>query len=399
MTAPRDDAPRPVPSAPRPRTTTRDPAELRSRLAAWVDGWLPGASVGPLTVPPTNGMSSETVLFELTRPDGGVQPCVLRLAADVNAYAVFPHYDMARQYRTIQLVAERTEVPVPRLLRLEPDPGPLGAAGFLMERVEGRVPPDVMPYTYGGNWLFDATAAERGQLEQATLEMLAQLHAVPAEGDAAFLGHPAAPGAAVPGAAAPGAAVPGAAVPDGPRDSPLRRHVADQRAYYAWVVDGRPRSPLIERAFERLEELWPQQEGPAVLSWGDARIGNIIYQGFEPVAVLDWEMAALGPRELDLAWLIFLHRFFQDLTESSGLPGMPDFLERGRICARYAELTGHTPSDLDFHLLYAALRHAVVMLRIGYRQMHFGEAPTPADPDRLIMHRAALEAMVEGRYW
>jgi aminoglycoside phosphotransferase (APT) family kinase protein len=372
------DGLKPVPGTARPRTTTRDPAELQRRLAAWIDGWLPGATVGGLTVPPTNGMSSETVLFELTLPDGGVQSCVLRLAADVNAYAVFPHYDMERQYRTIRLVAERTKVPVPRLLRLETDPGPLGAAGFLMERVDGRVPPDVMPYTYGGNWLFDANPAERGQLEQGTLEVLVALHGVPAEGEAAFL--------------APARA-------DGAPDSPLRRHVQQQRDYYEWVVDGRPRSPLIERAFGRLQQLWPQDEGPAVLSWGDARIGNIIYQGFDPVAVLDWEMASLGPRELDLAWLIFLHRFFQDLTESSGLPGMPDFLERGRLCARYAELSGHTPADLDFHLLYAALRHAVVMLRIGYRQMHFGEAAPPADPDQLIMHRAALEAMVEGRYW
>ena len=366
-----------APQAPRPRTTTRDPAELQRRLAAWVADWLPGATVGGLTVPPSNGMSSETVLFDLRRPDGTVQPCVLRLAADTNAYAVFPHYDMERQYRAIQLVAERTKVPVPRLLRLETDPAPLGAAGFVMERLEGRVPPDVMPYTYGGNWLFDATGAERARLEQATLEVLAGLHAVPAE-QAAFLAPPGSPG-------------------PGSFRSPLRRHVDQQRDYYAWVVRGRPRSPLIERAFARLEQLWPQDAGPTVLSWGDARVGNIMYQGFDPVGVLDWEMASLGPRELDLAWLVFLHRFFQDLTESSGLPGMPDFLEPGRVCARYAELTGHTPRDMEFHLLYAALRHAVVMLRIGYRQLHFGEAEAPADPDRLIMHRARLEQMVEAR--
>lgn len=369
-----------TPGAPRPRTTTRDPAELRRRLAAWVGGWFPGATVGELTVPPSNGMSSETVLFDLDAPDGGTRPCVLRLAADPDAYAVFPRYDMERQYRTIELVSERTTVPVPRLLRLETDPGPLGAAGFVMERVDGRVPPDVMPYTYGGNWLFEATAAERDRLEQATVEVVAALHTVPAEGPAAFL-EPGAAGA-----------------------TPLRRHVNDQRAYYQWVVRGRPGSPLIERAFARLEELWPEDEGPAVLSWGDARIGNIVYQGFTPAAVLDWEMASVGPRELDLAWLVFLHRFFQDLTEGSGLPGLPGFLERGRTADRYAALTGHTPRDLDFHTLYAALRHAVVMLRIAYRRVHFGEAslsdaPTGQEVDRLILHRDTLEAMVDGRYW
>ncbi|WP_034091918.1 phosphotransferase family protein [Streptacidiphilus albus] len=366
-------------TAPRPRTTTRDPAELERRLAAWVAGWLPGAEVRGLSVPPSNGMSSETVLFDLHRPDGTVQGCVLRLAADPDAYAVFPRYDMERQYRTIALVAEHTEVPVPQLLRLETDPLPLGAPGFVMARVDGRVPPDVMPYTYGGNWLFTATEAERVGLEQATVEVLAALHAVPAE-EAGFL------------------------APEAAGKTALRRHVNDQRGYYEWVVRGRPGSPLIERAFARLDELWPEDEGPTVLSWGDARVGNIVYQGFAPAAVLDWEMASLGPRELDLAWLIFLHRFFQDLTEGSGLPGLPGFLERDRVAEHYAALTGHTPRDLDFYTLYAALRHAVVMLRIAYRQVHFGEASLPegatgADVDRLIMHGPTLEAMLEGRYW
>jgi aminoglycoside phosphotransferase (APT) family kinase protein len=331
-------------------------------------------------VPPSNGMSSETVLFDLDRPGAAAQGCVLRLAADPDAYAVFPRYDMERQYRTMELVAARTTAPVPRLLWLETDPEPLGAPGFVMERVEGRVPPDVMPYTYGGNWLFAATDAERDRLEQTTLEVLAALHTIPDDGSAGFLR------------------------PDAAGATPLRRHVNDQRGYYAWVVRGRPRSPLIERAFDRLEELWPKDEGPSVLSWGDARIGNIVYQGFTPAAVLDWEMASLGPRELDLAWLVFLHRFFQDLTEGSGQPGLPAFLDRGRTAERYAALTGHTPRDLDFHTLYAALRHAVVMLRIAYRQLHFGEAalpdaPTGADVDRLILHRSTLEAMVEGGYW
>ncbi len=179
--------------------------------------------------------------------------------------------------------------------------------------------------------------------------------------------------------------------------------MAAQFAYYQWVVADHPRSPLIERGFARLERLWPADEGPAVLSWGDARVGNIIYQGFAPAAVLDWEMAAIGPRELDLGWLIFLHRFFQDLTEGSGLPGLPDFLERGQVAAQYAEASGHTPRDLDFYTLYAALRHAVVMLRIAYRQIHFGESAPPdgdgAAVDRLILHRGTLEAMIEDRYW
>lgn len=164
------------------------------------------------------------------------------------------------------------------------------------------------------------------------------------------------------------------------------------------MVDGLPPSPLIESAFDRLAELWPADEGEPVLNWGDARIGNIIYDGFEPAAVLDWEMAALAPREVDLGWTVYLHRFFQDLTESFGQAGLPGFLRRADIERRYAQLTGHTPRDMDFHTLYAALRHAIVMLRVAYRQVYFKEVAVPDDPDTLILHHASLRAMVQGSY-
>ncbi|MGW0735965.1 phosphotransferase family protein [Streptomyces sp. NPDC002851] len=365
-------------TAPRPRTTTRDPAELTRRLTAWLDGRLPGARARGVTVPESNGMSSETLLFDIEHPQPPVRACALRLAADPAAYTIFPVYDMARQFHLMRLVAEHTDLPVPRVLWLEEDPGPLGAPFFVMERVEGRVPPDVMPYTYEGNWLHSATNAERARLEADSVRVLAALHdQFPLE-SAEFLG---------------------------PRErgaDALRRHVDGQRDYYAWVVADLPRSPLIERAFERLAELWPDDPGETVLTWGDARIGNIVYDGFAPAAVLDWEMAAPAPREVDLGWTVYLHRFFQDLTVSFGQHGLPDFFRRDRVERRYAELTGHTPRDMDFYTLYAALRHAIVMLRVAYRQLHFGEAAAPEKPedaDRLILHHDSLAAMVQGSYW
>ncbi|WP_306320716.1 MULTISPECIES: phosphotransferase family protein [unclassified Streptomyces] len=365
-----------APRQPRPRTSTREPEEIARRLTAWLGRRLPGAKAVNVTVPESNGMSSETLLFDIEHPEPPVRACALRLAADPSAYTIFPVYDMPRQYRTMRLAAEHTGLPVPRVLWLEEDEGPLGAPFFVMERVAGRVPPDVMPYTYEGNWLHAATDDERERLEDASIRVLARLHdGVPTPG-ADFL------------------ELPG-------EGSPLRRHVDAQRTYYAWVVEGRSPSPLIESAFERLEALWPRQEGPAVFNWGDARIGNIIYthDGFEPAAVLDWEMASLAPREVDLGWTVYLHRFFQDLTETFGQHGLPDFLRRDRVEARYAQLTGHTPRDMDFYTLYAALRHAVVMLRVAYRQIHFGEATVPADPDTLILHHDSLRAMVRGSYW
>ena len=247
-------------TAPRPRTTTRDPEEIARRLTAWLGTRLPGAKAVKVAVPESNGMSSETLLFELEHPEPPVPACALRLAADPAAYTVFPVYDMPRQYRTLRVVAEHSDLPVPRVLWLEEDPGPLGAPFFVMERVQGRVPPDVMPYTYEGNWLHAAGDAERERLEAASIGLLARLHdQVPPE-EAAFL------------------ALPG----DG---DALRRHVTAQRAYCDWVVDGLARAPLIEQAFDRLEDIRPRDPGPPVRNWGDARIGNVVYDGFEPVAV------------------------------------------------------------------------------------------------------------------
>lgn len=360
--------------APRPRTTTRDPEELAHRLTVWLAARLPGAKAVDVTVPASNGLSSETLLFDIEHPEPPLRACALRLAADPSAYTVFPVYDMVRQYRTMRTVARCTDLPVPEVRWLEEGPGPLGAPFFVMERVAGRVPPDVMPYTYEGNWLHAAGDAEREHLEAATIGLLARLHDQVPVTEAEFLRLP------------------------GEGDA-LRRHVTAQRAYYEWVVDGLARSPLIEQAFDRLEDLWPRDPGPPVLNWGDARIGNVIYDGFDPVAVLDWEMAALAPREVDLGWTVYLHRFFQDLTVAFGQRGLPGFLRRDRIESRYAELTGHTPQDMDFFTLYAALRHAIVMLRIAYRQAHFGEVAVPADPDTLILHHGSLRAMVQGSYW
>jgi len=135
-----------------------------------------------------------------------------------------------------------------------------------------------------------------------------------------------------------------------------------------------------------------------VLNWGDSRPGNIIYDGFTPAAVIDWEMAAIAPREVDLAWVVFLHRFFQDIATVFEMPGIPDFCRRDDVVATYESLTGHPVRDFDWYLMYAALRHAVVMSQVKRRMIHFGEEQQPEDPNDYVMHSAALKQMLEGTY-
>lgn len=358
------------------RIVTRDHEELRRRLQAWLRGVLPvGAEpvVGPVEPPGGNGMSSETVTFQLTTATHGTLGCVARLAPQPDAVPVFPSYDLPRQFRLMRLVAEHSDVPVPPMLWCDAEGEVAGSPLFVMARVDGDIPPDVMPYNFGG-WVAEAEPADRARLQQGTVEVIAGTHDIDLPGEQlAFLGY------------------------DRDEPTPLRRHVGEQRDYYRWVARER-RCPLIERGFDWLDEHWPAEEGPAVISWGDARIGNIIYRDFRPVGVLDWEMAALGPRELDLGWLLYHHRFFEDLAATAGLDGLPGFLRPGDVTAAYEGVTGYRVRDLDFYLVYAALRNAIVMARMAQRQILLGEREPPEDPDDVLYDRASLEALLDGTY-
>ena len=157
-------------------------------------------------------------------------------------------------------------------------------------------------------------------------------------------------------------------------------------------------SPLLAECFDWLEANLPDDD-TAALSWGDGRIGNMMFADNEVVAVLDWEMAAVGPPEIDLGWMLYLHMFFQDLAVELGAEGLPDMFRPADVAAAYAEVSGHAPKDLRWHIAYAAMRHGVVMRRVTERSILFGEAERPDDVDDLILHRKTLRAMLDGDYW
>lgn len=364
----------------KPKTSTRELDDVRARLTTWLAAQLPEDAlpeVGALSTPTSGGMSSETVLFDATWTEGGSAPrrssaLVARLAPESSAVPVFPRYDLDRQARVIRLVGERTSVPVPQVRWFEPDAGPLGSPFIVMDRVEGTAPPDVMPYNFG-SWLMDAAPEDQRRLQDASVRVLAEIHGIDATPEElAFL------------------------EVDAPGDTALRRHVNDLVAYYEWVR-GDLRVPVIERGFAWIEENWPESPDEpleTVISWGDSRIGNVLYRDFEPVAVLDWEMAALAPREVDIGWMIFIHDFFEHIARQIELPGMPHFMRRDDVAAVYEAASGVAPRDLEFYELYAALRHAVVMTRVTLRAIHFGESEMPADPDELVLHRVLLGEMM-----
>ncbi len=308
--------------------SSRDVTTLPAVMSKWLSTVLPGGAVPQVTVESgvdSTGMSSETIILTARWQQDGQpieQKLVARVAPTAEDVQVFPTYRLDHQFEVIRKVAELTDVPVPRVRWIETTGDVLGTPFFVMDYVDGVVPPDVMPYTFGGNWFADAPVEQQRKLQDTTAGVLAKLHSIPeAEKTFDFLTEGST------GAQA---------------DTALRRHFNWVKSWYDFAVPDIGPSPLIERTFTWLQDNWPAEVDARepVLLWGDARVGNVLYRDFAPVAVLDWEMVALGPRELDVAWMIYAHMVFQELTGLAGLPGLPEVMREDDVRATYSGSPG-----------------------------------------------------------
>jgi aminoglycoside phosphotransferase (APT) family kinase protein len=300
---------------------------------------------------------------------------VARVAPTAEDVPVFPTYRLDHQFDVIRQVGELTDVPVPRVRWIDADGTVLGTPFFLMDCVDGIVPPDVMPYTFGDNWFFDAPTKKRRELQDSTVEVLAKLHSIPnAQATFGYLSEL-----------------------DPPGPNPLRRHFGWLKDWYAFAVPDIGASPLVERALGWLEDHFPDDVAAAepVLAWGDSRIGNVLYQDFRPVAVLDWEMATVGPRELDVSWIIFAHMVFQELAGLAGMPGLPDVMREEDVRATYQDLTGAELGDLRWFYVYSGVIWCCVFMRTGARRVHFGEIEKPEDVESMFYHAGLLRRLIE----
>lgn len=354
--------------------TSRSPEELAGRLGVWLAEITgdPSATVTDASSPDANGMSSESVFFTASFNDESGS-FVARLAPADDDVPIFAEYDLDKQARVIALVAERSDVPVPSVRWNEPDPSHLDVPFFVMEKVDGRVPPDILPYPMDG-WVRDLTATERRALQDKSVAVLAGIHSIDiSDGSAAFLQADATLGA-----------------------TPLERHFAQEKAFYEWMVDSAGRRfPTIERAHAWIETNWPDEQ-PSAISWGDARIGNIMYahDSTDPVSVLDWEMATIAPPGLDVAWMCFLHRFFEFVLHKYGVDTLPEMLRPEDVRETYGALTGVDVGDLRFELVYTAARHASIMARVHARSVHFGTEEWTDDPDDAFRFKELLLEML-----
>jgi aminoglycoside phosphotransferase (APT) family kinase protein len=358
--------------------SSRDVSTLPGVMSSWLSTVMPGGVTPEITVESgvdSNGMSSETIILTGRWDEDGQeqeQKWVARVAPTEQDVPVFSSYRMDHQFDVIRLVGEQTDVPVPRVRWLESTGSVLGTQFFLMDYVEGRVPPDVMPYTFGGNWFADAPAESRRELQDSTVEVIAKLHSIPeAEKTFGFLD-------------------------DGSDSNALRRNLNWLKAWYEFAVPDIGRSTLVERALDWLEANWPTDVAAtdSVLVWGDSRIGNVLYDGFRPAAVLDWEMATLGPREMDVAWIIFAHMVFQELAGLAGLPGLPDVMREEDVRATYTDRSGVELGELRWFFVYSGVIWACVFMRTNARRVRFGEIEQPDDVESLFYHGSVLQRLI-----
>jgi aminoglycoside phosphotransferase (APT) family kinase protein len=337
-------------------TSTTDLMATRDALTQWLEGRLERGEevvVSALDVPAASGFSNETVFFDASwRVDGAVEHRRMVARLQTDGPGLYPVYDIALQFGVMRALEQHSDVAVPKMLWIEQDASILGVPFFVMERLDGRVPADDPPFTASG-WVLDMAPADRARLADNGLRELVKVHAVNVDVlDVGSLTRPAL------------------------GDTPLDQELAFYRRYAEWAGEGE-RHLIIESALEWLTSNQPPEAGPVVLSWGDARIGNMIFADDLSVAgVFDWEMAALARPEQDLGWWLFMHRHH---TEGFDLPHPEGFPTREEVIARYEELSGRTLADVAYYEAFAALRGSVIMVRLARMMIDAGILPATSE--------------------
>jgi aminoglycoside phosphotransferase (APT) family kinase protein len=273
------------------------------------------------------GHSNETFIVHR----GGGQEMVLR-RPPLGAFLPSAH-DVAREHRVMSALYG-TAVRVPQPLCLCEDEGVIGAPFYLMERVHGIVIRDRLPEAF--------TEEHRRAIGEELVEALVELHSVD-------------PGSC---------GLDSFGKPSGYLGRQLRRWTGQMELTLPYT---RP-LPDLEKLGVWLHDNKPESQTTTIVH-GDYKLDNVIYAASPPprlLAILDWEMSTLGDPLADLGWMTSFWLDPDDpsddlLARTASVTRLPGFLRRTDLVARYADAAGRDVSALDWYIVLAIWKLAILL--------------------------------------
>lgn len=280
-------------------------------------------------------------------------------------------HGVLREYPVIEALGE-TWVPVPEPIIRCQDSAVLGSEFYLMEYLDGEFLPDGVPERF-------ATRRRRQQVGEAIVDTLAKIHAI--DYTALDLDTPNDP----------------ANYNRGEVDS----WVTHLETVRETTADVRP-VPALDAVAEWLRRNVPADH-ETTLVHGDYKPDNLMFApGLPPrlVAVLDWEMHALGDPLADLGWLLTYWSEPRDpeprsrrYMEADGFP------TRRELVARYERNTGRTYTDDRFYRTIGVFKLAAICE--GFYALHLTDSPSRkpihAEMDELVpMLATRAQQIIDG---
>lgn len=299
---------------------------------ARVREWLSSRETGPVGALTARliagGRSNPT--YELT---DGQRHWILRRPPQ--GHVLPTAHDMGREYRALSSLKD-SAVPVPRTVGLCEDPSVIGASFYVMDKLDGIT-------LRTQNDTAQLTEAQRGGLAENMMDTLAALHTIdPADVGLADWGRP---------------------------DGFLARQL--NRWQRQWDSSATSERPEVAELNRRLAASLPERSYPGIVH-GDFKIDNMMVDAQDPtriLGVLDWEMSTLGDTITDLGILCSFWdhegEFFNPIT--AGATALPGFPTRDELVARYVAARGIDVPDIDWYLVFADFKIAVILEGIHAR--------------------------------
>jgi aminoglycoside phosphotransferase (APT) family kinase protein len=327
------------------------------RLAAWMDeNGLPGTGE-PIKDRFLSG-GSQNEIYEIRRGD---DVCVIRIPPPS---APAPRDEgILREWRIIEAL-DGTDVPHTPAVAVCPDGSVLGRPFYLMGLVDGWSPMDMEDRKWPAP--FDTDVDARAGLAYQLVEGAALLSNVDWQSKGLQdLGRP-----------------------DGFHERQVDRWTA-----FLERIKGRE-LPGFDVAAAWLRAHRPIDYVPGIMH-GDYQFANVMYRHGAPAqlaAIVDWEMGTVGDPKLDLAWVV--QSWPEDTSTldaaSSGYVDMTGMPSRAQLLAHYTEVSGRQTDDIDYYVVLAKWKLAVV-LEQGFQRAGTDEKLQAFGPIVLDLMQGAAE--------